>query len=246
MPVFFIQAKDVVDGMAKVQPPLLHHLSKSLRIRVGESLTFNDEQSRRYFTTVVDLQPTVLLARVERTIDRQSVEASPIILGQALMKGEKMSWVIQKATELGTATIAPLSTDHTIPRIRPESVSKQRERWERIALEAAQQSERWEPPIILPPQPLPEFLKTQTEEGNTIIVLAERQQKSLMKDLPLQKTSSTPVCLLIGPEGGWSQQEKELFKTQNCLFSSLGTRILRAETASLAALAILQARLENI
>ena len=246
MPVFFIQAKDVADGIVKIQDPLLHHLSKSLRIRVGEPLTLNDERKRRYFTTVVDLQPSALLAKVERVIDGRISGTPPIILGQALLKGEKMSWVVQKGTELGIAALAPLSTDHAVPRVGPESVSRQQERWERIALEAAQQSERWERPLILPPCPLQEFLRTHEEEGSTIIVLAERQQKNPIKDLPLLKKSPKPICLLIGPEGGWSNKEKDMFETQNCLYATLGETILRAETASLAAVAILQACLEKI
>lgn len=242
MPVFFIQTKDVIGKTIHVQNPLFSHLVKSLRVRVGERILLNDEQGHRYHTTIEDIHPTLLIARIDRIeMQSQSPQRCSITLGQSVLKGEKMGWVIQKATELGAATIVPLLTDHTIPRLSPESGMKHHTRWERIALEAAQQSERWSLPEIAAPQTLEDFLASSTS-GNTMdIVLTERGDGEPVSRLLLARELPTSIRLLVGPEGGWSEKEKDTFQARGWLPASLGSNILRAETASLAALAILLA-----
>ncbi len=246
MPVFFIQTKDVVGETIHVRDPLFTHLAKSLRVRVGERLLLNDEQRHRYHTTIHDIQTALLLAQIDRIEEQpQTPQPCSIILGQSVLKGEKMGWVIQKATELGVTTIIPLLTDHTIPRLNPESGRKHQTRWERIALEAAQQSERWDIPEITAPQSLQEFVASSTSEDTMDLVLTERgQEKSLSTHLQARECPNS-IRLLVGPEGGWSEQEKETFQARGWSQASLGSTILRAETASLAALAILLAHKER-
>src|SRR5680860_1273223 len=118
-----------------------------------------------------------------------------------------MAWVIQKATELGVHTLAPLVTERIIPRVAPIHSAKFQERWGRIALEAAQQSERWSVPTILPIQTFQEFL--QREHGGIPIMLAERQENVSLSKIFLPSEIQGGITVFIGPEGGWTKEEQQ-------------------------------------
>ena len=241
MPVFFIQSQDVVDGTVTITDPLLSHIAKSLRTKPGDALLFNDEQGHRYQTTVDQITKHQLHATIQQVSAPPLSTRPPLILAQALLKGEKMGWVIQKATELGVSAIVPLMTERVILKLSGNQGETHRARWNRIALEAAQQSERWTLPTILPIQTFQEFLETPRQ--NPAIFMAEREEGASLLTIPCSTDKSRPgVTVIIGPEGGWSAGEVEAAQSQNCQFASFGKEILRAETASLAALAILQAR----
>ena len=241
MPVFFIHAQDVMDGIVTVTDPLLTHISKSLRAKPGDFLLFNDDQGHRYHTTVEQITKQNLKARIQRVETPSPCTRPPIILAQALLKGEKMRWAIQKATELGVSVILPLITDRVILKLTGKQRETHQARWKRIALEAAQQSERWTLPTILPIQTLQELLKTSGK--NQTIFMAEREEGPSLLTVPCPtKESDEGITVIIGPEGGWSAEEVEAAQSHHCAFASFGKEILRAETASMAALAILQAR----
>jgi 16S rRNA (uracil1498-N3)-methyltransferase len=242
MSVFFIHSTDVVDGVVKITDPLLNHLSKSLRTKSGDSLLFNDEQRRRYHTTVVQITKHILHATIQQVEDHPCSTHPQLILAQALLKGEKMGWVIQKATELGVSAILPLTTDRVILKLSEKQEETHQARWRRIALEAAQQSERWTLPTIFPLQTFQQFLET--HQHSQQILMAERLTIPSLLNIPCSsEQSGSAITVIIGPEGGWAPKELETAHTKNILFASFGKEILRAETASIAALAILQARL---
>jgi len=155
-----------------------------------------------------------------------------------------MGWVIQKATELGVLAILPLITDRVILKLSGKQEETHQARWQRIALEAAQQSERWTLPTILPLQTFQQFL--QTPQQSQLIFMAERAEGASLLTIPCStEKPGSGVTVVIGPEGGWSTDELESAQSHNWAFASFGKEILRAETASLAALAILQARLHT-
>ena len=241
MPVFFIRTQDVVDEVITVADSLLSHIAKSLRAKPGDHLIFNDDQGHRYYTTVHQITKQRLEATIQKVEPPPLSTTPPIILAQALLKGEKMGWVIQKATELGVSTIIPLITDRVILRVSGNQDASHQTRWKRIALEAAQQSERWTLPTLLPIQTFQEFLKSPRQD--TPILMAEREETGSLLTIPLStENQNLGVTVCIGPEGGWSTEEIEMAKFHKWKFASLGKEILRAETAGLAALAILQAR----
>ncbi len=244
MPVFFIHSQDVVDGLVTITDPLLTHISKSLRAKAGDSLLFNDDKGLRYHTTVDQITKQTLQARIQHVEAPPLSTRFPLILAQALLKGEKMGWVIQKATELGVAAIVPLLTDRVILKLSGNQGETHQGRWKRIALEAAQQSERWTLPSILPPETFQQFLET-PRQGSTIF-MAEREEGPSLLSIPCSTENQGPgVTVIIGPEGGWSAKETEAAKSHKWMFASFGKEVLRAETASIAALAILQARLNT-
>ncbi len=241
MPVFFIQAHDVVDDVITITEPLLSHIAKSLRAKPGDVLLFNDNQAYRYHTTVAQITKERLQAIIQHVVPPPESARPPITLVQALLKGEKMGWVIQKATELGVETIIPLMTNRVIRKLSTAQSESHQDRWKRIALEAAQQSERWTLPTILPIQTFQNFL--QTSKPHSAIFMIEREDApSLLTINCSPEHPGAGVMVIIGPEGGWTPEEIQAAKSHNWEFSSFGKEILRAETASLAALAILQAR----
>jgi 16S rRNA (uracil1498-N3)-methyltransferase len=241
MPVFFIHSQDVVDGVVRITDPLLTHISKSLRAKHGDSLLFNDDQGHRYHTTVQRITKQGLQAKIQQVEAPPLSTRPPLILAQALLKGEKMGWVIQKATELGVAGIIPLITDRTILKLSGNQGKTHQARWKRIALEAAQQSERWNLPTILPIQTFQQFLET--PRPDPVIFMAEREEGASLLTIPCSTENQGPgVTVIIGPEGRWSAGEVEAAQSHQWAFASFGKEILRAETATIAALAILQAR----
>jgi 16S rRNA (uracil1498-N3)-methyltransferase len=239
MPVFFITTDHIRDNTVVINTPLLHHLTKSLRVRPGEALIFVDDSKRRFHTTVTAISDRSLTATILSHELPPPTHTLPMHVGQAILKGDHMDWVIQKATELGVTSITPLITDRVIARPPTDRLSKQVDRWQRIAFEAAQQSERWEVPQVYPAQPLDDFCGH--VEGPQLM-LVERYSGVpllLISAVPLEQ----PVVLLIGPEGGWSPDDLKCASEHGVAGVTLGPRILRAETAALAAISILGERL---
>jgi 16S rRNA (uracil1498-N3)-methyltransferase len=157
-----------------------------------------------------------------------------------------MEWAIEKATELGIARITPILARRTEKHLS-QSASKRVERWRRIALEASKQSRRTTIPEIADPIPLKQALEQ--EQSPTRILLSETEQATSITAALLKAKSSsqeTDTALAIGPEGGWTPEEMTLFAQHNWQPVTLGPRILRAETAAIAAIAITSAHLLDI
>lgn len=245
MPVFFVSSECVSPPTISIAGDLLVHLRDSLRTKIGEIVMFGDGAGRRFRTEITELSARTMTGAILEVTTQPSADSPPLILGQAALKGEKMDWVIQKATELGVAGIIPLQTHHTVVQFRPERIEAQLTRWRRIALEAAQQSEQWHVPTIALPQPIKALLTGQTTVTRTFI-LAERQEGNRLQTVELPQDAIDSVLVLIGPEGGWSQEEMELAEQAGCQSITLGQQVLRAETAALATISILQSRLGKL
>lgn len=241
MPVFFIPAPQLHDRTITITGPLVDHLRKSLRVTVGEQIWVGDPHRHRYCLRIVSLNPHELRGHIlDETHGPPSLHPR-VVLGQAWLKGDRMDWLIQKATELGVNTIVPLISQRVIIRPKHERIESQVERWRRIALEAAQQAECWEAPSIRPPMEFGSWLSSMPAAHK--LILAERSQGKSLGSIPMPSDSSTEVGLLIGPEGGWTEAEQNAAYASGFTPVSLGSRILRAETAALTAISILQSRL---
>ena len=245
MPVFFIQSNRISNDTVTIENPLLSHLSKSLRIREGEKIWVGDEQRVRYHVRIDHLDTTSLQASILETVAGPPSPAAPVVLAQAILKGDRMNWVIQKATELGATAIIPLLTARVIARPPARRVRTTRERWQRIALDAAQQSEQWECPRVTQPMALPEFFR-HVPDAMLRCALLERTAEHSLSSLPIDHTFRGTIVLAVGPEGGWTPDEMQELLTQGFQAVSLGKSILRSETAPLVALSILQHHLGNL
>lgn len=224
-------ADEVSGGRAALTGTHAEHLARVLRARVGEEfdIVANGVLHRGRIATIAD-------TRVEFELGEEIPgEAAPIqlTLFLAIFKFDRMEWAIEKCTELGVARIAPLITRRSDSRLVSASV-KRVERWRRIALQASEQSRRTSPPEICDPIKLREALALPAELK---MVLSEGEKQFHLRDIAYPEDADR-ILLAIGPEGGWTEEELELFQKTGWISVTLGSTILRAETAAIAATAI--------
>jgi 16S rRNA (uracil1498-N3)-methyltransferase len=211
------------------------HLARVLRARVGQEFDIaTDGRVRRGRVIAVHLD------RVEFELGEEIlVAAAPdVTVLLAIFKFDRMEWAIEKLTELGVARIVPLVAKRT-DRHLAGAADKRVERWRRIGREAAQQSRRPAPPQIDASARLRDALAV---GGDRRIVLTESEEKTSLKQAVAGVAGAT-VALAVGPEGGWTRQELQLFSEAGWVAASLGHNILRAETAAVAAVAIAMSEL---
>lgn len=245
MPTFFVPSDAITPPTIRISGPLLHHLRDSLRLHPGETLLVTDDRGTRYRTEVTHVTPQTIESRIVETMPPPARSTPSLILAQALLKGEKMDWIIQKATELGVDCIVPVHTTHGVVKIQPDRIDHQRARWQKIALEAAQQSERLTIPTIAGPTDLPRLFASH-RSVTTKCILSERMGETSLAAMPLPAGPEQSIIILIGPEGGWDREELRLAQEQGYRSLTLGVRILRAETAAIAAISVLQSRLGEL
>jgi 16S rRNA (uracil1498-N3)-methyltransferase len=172
--------------------------------------------------------------------------ALPVTLVMAVYKFDHLEWAIEKATELGVSAIAPVIARRTEKHLA-QTAAKRAERWRRIVHEAAQQSRRCDVPLILDPAPL--GTRVRADSAAVRIVLAEQERTTTLRNaleeaIEAAGTETPALEIAIGPEGGWAPEEEALFDANGWRAVSLGPRILRAETAAIAALAVVASYLE--
>jgi len=243
MPVFFLPPESITPSSITVPPSLQTHLRDSLRLELGEQIWVCDGQGTRYLMELTRVTKQELTGRILSTSQEPVRTAPRLRLAQALLKGEKMDWVIQKATELGVSEIIPLQSRHTIVQLRPERLDTQLARWQRIALEAAQQSEQRHLPVIAQPLTLTACLASHPTPALSLILTERREGQSLHSVHLPEGDNESVVLVLIGPEGGWSKEEIAQAEQAGCTLMTLGPHILRAETAAIVTVGILQSRL---
>jgi 16S rRNA (uracil1498-N3)-methyltransferase len=209
------------------------HLARVLRARPGQEFDVSTGERVRRARIV-----RVSQARVEFELlgDVEQAAGPDITLLLAIFKFDRMEWALEKAVELGAARIVPVTAQRTSSHLASAS-GKRVERWRRIARQAAQQARRACVPEIAPPASLKEAVAV---PADTRIVLVESEQQRSLKEI-LGGRSQGSVALAIGPEGGWTDDELQRFAGAGWSAASLGNNILRAETAAIAALAIVLA-----
>jgi 16S rRNA (uracil1498-N3)-methyltransferase len=212
------------------------HLCRVLRLDVQDSVLVFDGAGREYEARIVRraLESAELLLGPARTVPPPAL-ALTLIVG--LPKGDKMDLVVQKATELGVTAIAPAVTARSIPRRDASRGEKQLARWRKIAAEAARQSGRGEVPRVDAEAPLAQAIARLTPGGARLMFWEAAEAPALRSRLPAEKPVRAAV--LIGPEGGLAPEEVVLARRQGFEPVSLGARILRAETAAIAVVAVL-------
>lgn len=217
------------------------HIRKSLRMRHGEKLSLVSPNGKEHLCEIENIGENIEV----KVISSKTCEQEPslkVTLYQGLTKGDKMDFIIQKAVELGVTEIVPTLTDRCISRPDEKSMNKKIARFQKIALGAAQQSRRGIVPKVKPMLTLKEAAE-KAKENDLSIVFYEgggESLSSLLKDKP------ESVSIFIGCEGGFEESEIELLKSLGTKAATLGKRILRAETAPLAALSAIMFFTENM
>ncbi|MEE8583271.1 MAG: 16S rRNA (uracil(1498)-N(3))-methyltransferase [Acidobacteriota bacterium] len=224
--------------IAEVPSQEAHHLVKVRRLSQGDRFLGLDGEGG-LFRCRLERGGQGWMAQIEEQLSQQSESPLEITLAQALLKKENFEWVIQKSAELGVRRIAPLISVRTEVRPRLAGAERKQARWQKILAEAVKQSGRLRLPGIQELAPLEEFCKA--DESEVRLVLDEASAIPLREILD-NRPPPLSCSLIIGPEGGWDDQDREVFQRRSLHTVHLGPRILRAETAPIAALAILQYR----
>jgi 16S rRNA (uracil1498-N3)-methyltransferase len=237
---FLIKRKDLCFPSVTIAGKEHRHLSRVLRAKPGRRIWLTDEEGCSYLAEVQEVGKgethALILDRIQAGKRRIH-----LVLAPALIKAKKMDFLVQKATELGMSSLVPVIASRSIIRIE-EREAKKVNRWERIAAEAAKQSRRAYVPTVLAPQPFREFCEQRSGSRKFLLGGAEGR---LLRDVlargpgPAGQEGVPSVLVLVGPEGGWTSEEKTLALASGFEAVSLGKQVLRAETAALAALALL-------
>jgi len=224
-------ADEVSGNHAALTGAHAEHLVRVLRARVGQEFDIATG-------AVVRRGRVAWLAdhRIEFELGEEvpSASTAKVTLLLAVFKFDRMEWAIEKCTELGVSRIVPVIARRTDAHLASASL-KRAERWRRIAFQAAEQSRRTTPPEIADPLKLQEALRL---AGDLRIVLAEAEPETQLRDVLASHSSAGETILAIGPEGGWADDELQLFQKAGWISASLGPTILRAETAAIAATAV--------
>ena len=208
-----------------------HHLIKVLRFPQGQDITLFNGDGNNYQASVLSTQKQceVHINSCEPNLSESSLN---LTLAQGIAKGDKMDFLIQKAVELGVSQIIPIFTEHCVVRLKAEKLKKRMQHWRKIIIGACEQSGRSVVPKLAEPLDLTALMEC---DFGHVFVLHHRAEKSLLE---FDKTNK--AVIVIGPEGGLSDEEIAYTIQQGAQPLLLGSRVLRTETASLAALANMQ------
>lgn len=230
MPRFFIENAD--SDYIYITGADAHHIARSLRMRPGERLTVCDTRGVDCECEIDSVADEAVGLRVLSRRESNTEPTCSVTLYQGYPKGDKLETVIEKAVELGAARIVPVLTERSIARPDDKSAARKLERWQRRALEAAKQCGRGRIPEV---EPLCSFgeMCTRLSAHSLSLFCYELGGRPLRETV---KADSRDVAVFIGPEGGISAEEAERLLAAGCVPATLGRRILRTETAPLAAL----------
>jgi 16S rRNA (uracil1498-N3)-methyltransferase len=241
MPRFFIDYTPEVGGSATIEGADARHIGGALRMTAGESLTLCDGRGTDYACTVTAVEKERVTLAVESAIPSTSEPSLAVTLYMGLPKGDKMELIIQKAVELGVTAIVPVAMSRCIVKLDGKDAAKKQTRWQKIADEAAGQSGRGILPAVETPISWKQAL-ARFESENTLLCY-EGGGEPIGR---LVTPADTAVSLVVGPEGGFDPAEVEAVTAAGGRIATLGPRILRCETAPLAAIAVLMERSGNM
>lgn len=233
-----------VDSTLKLDEDASRHLITVLRLPIDAPIYLFNGDGKKYHARIIDIRKNGLMVHIDKAVLENNESPLRIHLGQAISKGERMDWVIQKTTELGVDKISPLFSERCVVHLKGERIEKRQEHWQRIAISACEQSERNTVPAIQKPIDYVEWIVNQSFKSNLLkfILLpeADKALSSLSLNTSKNFLSQSEVALVIGPEGGLSDSENEYAVSKGFIPIKLGPRILRTETAAIAAISILQ------
>jgi 16S rRNA (uracil1498-N3)-methyltransferase len=236
---FFLAKEKIHGDRALVDGQELAHLSRVLRLRAGDSVVVIDDSGWEHEAVIDSLSSTRGELKILRSNETQRESTLLVTLAVGLTKGEKIDFVVEKATELGVQRIIPFASNYAVPKLDSDKIIKRTERWRKIAVSAAKQCGRARVPEILPlcdysrlvSQPWPQSLK---------LIFWERESDQSLQRVYENHRKTKAVLVAVGPEGGFTVEEAEAARARGFEPVRIGRRILRAETAAMVALALVQ------
>lgn len=231
---FYINQDIILHSTIELPSEISHQINRVLRLRITDHIYLFNNSGCEFTAIIENISRNTTTVVITANNNHDIESPFKINLGQVIGKGEKLDWVIQKATELGIYSITPLYSSRSISQPVPDRTIHKIEHWQKIAIAACAQSWRNIVPIINAPQNMNDWITTCLDLNK--LILSPFGSSKKLRDLNIASTAT----ILVGPEGGFS--ETEIMHAMSHQFTpiSLGPRILRTETAGLAALAILQ------
>lgn len=230
---FFVPPDWITPPLVTLQDPVTHQIRNVLRMRPGDKIMLLDNAGHAHTVTLDNVSGKMVTARIDATTPAQGEPPIQLALYQALLKKDNFEWVLQKCTEIGVTQFVPLETQRTIVPLSSVN-SKKHARWERILTEAAEQSRRGRIPDLASPLTLDDALAACETHDLVLIPWEDETTRSLDAVLAAHPTPQD-VAVMIGPEGGYTPDEIEHARDVGAIPITLGPRILRAETAAIAA-----------
>ena len=235
---FFAAPEQFHEGSVTLDPSETRHLRDVLRVKPGDAVQVFDGAGREFTCRITAVSKKAAQLTIETEIQPSSPESPlDLTLAAAMLKGEKFDLVVQKAVELGVRSLVPLRTIRCD--VRPKEALTRTDRWRRIALEATKQSGRATLMHVSEPVDFAKLISA--TNSATILMFTEREGGKFITTTPVKKLTA-----IVGPEGGWDDSEIEAAKAAGLQVVTLSGRILRAETAAIAVISILQHRFGDL
>ena len=229
----FYEIADLSEGSEiTLSDSCFQHAIKVLRLKEGAAITLFNGNGHDYSATLTQVSKKSAQARIDQSEPRPTESAIHSHIGQVMSRGERMDYAVQKSTEMGVNQITPLTSERCEVRLNAERQTKRINHWQQIAISACEQSGRSQVPKIEPCTPLETWISEQNADLK--LVLHHHCAKKLGEFTP-----PASVALLIGPEGGLTEREVELARQHGFQAVAFGPRVMRTETAPVAALSIL-------
>jgi 16S rRNA (uracil1498-N3)-methyltransferase len=217
-----------------------HHLMHVMRARPGQEIIVVDDENQVARMEMTAFCETAVTLTLRERLAADTESPIQLVLAQCLLKADKMDFVVQKAVELGAVGVVPVRSQNCVVRYDAKKAAGRRDRWQKIADEAAKQCGRTALLSVEPVTDIEDFLQQEAANADTELIFCyENEQDQTVKDY-LSQVTAKRIVLLIGPEGGFSLDEAAAVAEAGGHSVTLGPRILRAETAALAALAVAQ------
>lgn len=236
---FFIEPSEISKERPAIEGRDAHHISAVFRLKPGDAILLVDGTGYEYQARIITSSKNLVTVAVVEKTAVQTESPVRVNVGQGYLKDKKMDMLVRHLTELGIARWTPVLTEYSVPQPATKKDSTRMERWQTIAREAVKQCGRSRPPAIGAPVSLHDWMRDAHDQGLKI-VFYEDEPLPLTRIAAAVSAPPRDIQVIFGPEGGFSGKEIDLAKSNGFVTASLGPRILRAETAAIAACALLQ------
>ena len=237
---FFVEEIEAKDGFCSIVGPEARHISKVLRMGPGDQFILVDRNGARFLASIKSASPREVWVALMKSLPKPSPSPVQIFLCQALLKSRQMDYLIQKTSELGVNRILPFSSERTVVNVKSDRTDNKLRHWREIAHGAATQSDRGAPAQIGLLSSFEELIQQWKKEKVFKVILWEEEEAKDLKAVLRASGPAKTVVGIVGPEGGFSKEEIQAARDAGFISVSLGRRVLRAETAALTLIAIVQ------
>lgn len=243
---FFVKPEQINENKIYITGQDVNHIKNVLRMKIGEEIEVNDGTSNKYLGCVSEMSSDEIIVDIQSVSTSDTELASAIHLFQGLPKGDKMELIVEKAVELGVKSIIPMETKRAIVKLDDKKKHKKLEKWNSVALSAAKQSARGCVPTVEAVMTIGNAFEMAKELDHVLVPYELAKGMNDTKEAIDRIKQGDSVGIFIGPEGGFDEKEIEKALATGAKPISLGSRILRTETAGITTLSILMYHLETV